>query len=60
MQNETTFLILDGMMILISVITLTITHPAILFPYMGSKKGSKQEKPSRLTSSDEDIEMITR
>lgn len=38
MQNETTFLILDGTMILISVWTLTIFHPYFWFPYL-TKKG---------------------
>jgi hypothetical protein len=37
MQNETTFLILDGTMILISVWTLTIFQPYFFFPFMGSK-----------------------
>ncbi|KAF5000454.1 hypothetical protein FGRMN_1785 [Fusarium graminum] len=37
MQNETTFLILDGTMILISVWTLTIFHPYFFFPYLSNK-----------------------
>ncbi|KAM0553087.1 hypothetical protein ACHAPJ_007635 [Fusarium lateritium] len=37
MQNETTFLILDGAMILISVWTLTIFHPYFWFPYLSKK-----------------------
>ncbi|KAK6716513.1 hypothetical protein SNK04_007461 [Fusarium graminearum] len=37
MQNETTFLILDGTMILISVWTLTIFHPYFFFPFLGKK-----------------------
>ncbi|KAF4453689.1 hypothetical protein F53441_3698 [Fusarium austroafricanum] len=41
MQNETTFLILDGAMILIAVWTLTIFHPYFFFPYMG--KSHKKE-----------------
>ncbi|KAM0207353.1 hypothetical protein ACHAPQ_007588 [Fusarium lateritium] len=41
MQNETTFLILDGTMILISVWTLTIFHPYFFFPYL-TKKGKNR------------------
>jgi hypothetical protein len=37
MQNETTFLILDGAMILIAVWTLTIFHPYFFFPFLGKK-----------------------
>lgn len=43
MQNETTFLILDGAMILIAVITLTVFHPYFYFPFI-SKKGDKKSK----------------
>ncbi|KAM0270420.1 hypothetical protein ACHAQH_009455 [Verticillium albo-atrum] len=39
MQNETTFLILDGTMILIAVLTLTTFHPAFFFPFLGKGKG---------------------
>jgi hypothetical protein len=43
MQNETTFLVLDGAMILIAVLTLTIFHPYFYFPFI-SKKGDKKSK----------------
>lgn len=39
MQNETTFLILDGAMILIAVATLTAFHPHFYFPFLGRKDG---------------------
>ncbi|KAF2858952.1 RTA1-domain-containing protein [Piedraia hortae CBS 480.64] len=32
MRNETAFMVLDGMMIAIAIILLTIAHPAIFFP----------------------------
>ncbi|KAF5025566.1 hypothetical protein F66182_2374 [Fusarium sp. NRRL 66182] len=46
MQNETTFLILDGAMILAAVWILTIFHPYFWFPYLGNKKnnGTTAEK----------------
>ena len=34
MRNEPTFLILDGMMIAMAVIALTVAHPGLLFPPM--------------------------
>ncbi|KAF4982361.1 hypothetical protein FZEAL_2013 [Fusarium zealandicum] len=43
MQNETTFLILDGAMILASVWTLTIFHPYFFFPFLG--KNTDKDMP---------------
>lgn len=42
MQNETLFLILDGAMIMFAVILLTLFHPALLFPFMGTKQAEKE------------------
>lgn len=43
MQNETTFLILDGGMVLISVLLLTVFHPCYYFPFLSKKKNMKRE-----------------
>ncbi|ROT42928.1 hypothetical protein SODALDRAFT_269840 [Sodiomyces alkalinus F11] len=43
MQNETLFLILDGAMILLAAMLLTVVHPALLFPFMG-KVGEEKEQ----------------
>ncbi|KAJ4315286.1 hypothetical protein N0V84_008441 [Fusarium piperis] len=43
MQNETTFMILDGAMILASVWLLTIFHPRFFFPFLSKK--SKEDMP---------------
>jgi hypothetical protein len=40
MRNETEFLILDGMMIALASIALTVAHPGLLFPPM--RKGRKE------------------
>lgn len=37
-KNETTFLVLDGGMVLTSVIMLTVFHPFIFFPYMRKER----------------------
>ncbi|KAL2755349.1 hypothetical protein ACRALDRAFT_1082382 [Sodiomyces alcalophilus JCM 7366] len=39
MQNEATFLALDGAMILIAVTVVTAIHPAFFFPYLGTGNG---------------------
>lgn len=38
MQNEATFMSLDGAMMLISCGSLTAFHPAVFFPFMSKKK----------------------
>ena len=50
MQNEATFMVLDGAMLMIACGVLTIVHPAIFFPFMG--KGV-----SAPTKRDNEIEM---
>lgn len=35
MQNEATFMSLDGAMLMIACGLLTVFHPALFFPYMG-------------------------
>ena len=45
-RNETTFLILDGGMILTSVLMLTIFHPFLFFPYMGKHHQPVEEHSS--------------
>ncbi|ROT38266.1 RTA1-domain-containing protein [Sodiomyces alkalinus F11] len=37
MQNETTFLVLDGAMVLVAALVLTVVHPLFFFPYLGNK-----------------------
>ncbi|SPO01499.1 related to phospholipid-translocating ATPase [Cephalotrichum gorgonifer] len=41
MQNETLFLILDGAMVLIAVILLTVFHPNYFFPFLSNNKEKK-------------------
>jgi hypothetical protein len=47
MRNETEFLILDGMMIALASIALTVAHPGLLFPPMRKEKkvgGERRKK----------------
>ncbi|KAH0289022.1 RTA1-domain-containing protein [Aureobasidium namibiae CBS 147.97] len=51
MQNETEFLILDGMMVCIAAIALTVAHPGIFFPEFKEHKAlSKQQKLAKKES----------
>lgn len=48
MQNETTFLILDGGMVLLAVTVLTAFHPLFFFPFLSSKNKAKtSEAPTQ-------------
>ncbi|KAH7397197.1 RTA-like protein [Pyrenochaeta sp. MPI-SDFR-AT-0127] len=60
MRNETEFIILEGVMIVISVFVLTIFHPGICFPALGNTTG-KRSRASRAKSVEEssDVEMMS-
>ncbi|KAH0114886.1 RTA1-domain-containing protein, partial [Aureobasidium melanogenum] len=47
MQNENEFLILDGMMVCIAAIALTVAHPGVFFPEIKEHKAPKKEKKSK-------------
>jgi len=59
MRNETEFIILEGVMIVLSVLALTIFHPGFCFPALGNTIG-KKSRASRGKSVDEasDVEMM--
>lgn len=46
MQNETTFLILDGAMVLLAVTILTAFHPLFFFPFISKKDDKKPKAPA--------------
>jgi hypothetical protein len=43
MQNEATFMSLDGAMLIVACGLLTILHPAVFFPYMGKTHKNENE-----------------
>jgi hypothetical protein len=59
MRNEVEFIVLEGVMIVLSVGVLTIFHPGYCFPALGNTIG-KSKKASRGKSLDEssDMEMV--
>jgi hypothetical protein len=60
MRNEPEFIILEGVMIVISVLVLTVFHPGYCFPALGNTIG-KKSKAAREKSMDEasDVEMMS-
>jgi hypothetical protein len=60
MRNEPEFIILEGVMIVISVLGLTVFHPGYCFPALGNTIG-KKSKAAREKSMDEasDVEMMS-
>ncbi|PVH73276.1 RTA1-domain-containing protein [Cadophora sp. DSE1049] len=52
MQDEVTFLVLDGAMILFAAIVLTVFHPGIFFPQMASNSKERRERKDLEKSSD--------
>ncbi|KAM0282483.1 hypothetical protein ACHAQH_002997 [Verticillium albo-atrum] len=51
MQNEATFMALDGLMLLIACCSLTVFHPALLFPFMGKGESTKSVRQASAESS---------
>lgn len=37
MRDETTFLVLDGLMVLAATVILTIIHPCYFFPFLATR-----------------------
>ncbi|KAI9802040.1 MAG: hypothetical protein M1825_003096 [Sarcosagium campestre] len=57
MQNETDFIVLEGVMVVVAVLVLTIFHPGQYFPQMVQHNiAEKASKKSSGTSSPSDIE----
>jgi hypothetical protein len=57
MRNEVEFIVLEGVMIVISVIFLTVFHPGYCFPALGNTIG--KNKVNRKSLEDSDIEMMS-
>lgn len=59
MRNEVEFIVLEGVMIVISVLVLTIWHPGYCFPAMGRTIGRKNRQTKSLGETDSSTEMMT-
>lgn len=59
MRNETEFIVLEGVMIVISVLVLTVFHPGYCFPALGNTIGKKNRTPREKSVDDvSDVEML--
>jgi hypothetical protein len=57
MRNEPEFIVLEGVMIVISVLVLTVFHPGYCFPALGNTIGNN--KVSRKSLAESDVEMMS-
>jgi hypothetical protein len=62
MKNEAEFMVLDGAMIALACILMTVAHPGIFFPAIGSRNRRASEKerdvasPVEAVQSESDVE----
>ncbi|KAK5124992.1 hypothetical protein LTR85_001182 [Meristemomyces frigidus] len=57
MQNQTEFMVLDGTMVAIAAILLTVSHPGIFFPAMSARHSKKGVEHQEISASEEKASM---
>jgi hypothetical protein len=60
MRNETDFIVLGGVMIVLSVLVLTVFHPGYCFPALGSTIGKKRADRNKSTDTTPDVELASK
>ncbi|KAF2463797.1 RTA1-domain-containing protein [Lindgomyces ingoldianus] len=60
MRNEVEFIVLEGAMIVISVLVLTVFHPGYCFPALANTIGKKKASHQKALSEDSGEEMMAR
>jgi hypothetical protein len=58
MRNEPEFIVLEGIMIVIAVLGLSVFHPGYCFPAMGNTIGQKKNSAKSLSEEDSSTEMM--
>ncbi|KAF1969976.1 RTA1-domain-containing protein [Bimuria novae-zelandiae CBS 107.79] len=58
MRNEPEFIALEGVMITIAALTLTVFHPGICFPVLGVKQAAKYKSINRKDNDESSVEML--
>lgn len=58
MRNEPEFIVLEGVMIVIAVLVLTVFHPGYCFPALGSTIGKKKKAKREKSLEGSDVEMV--
>ena len=59
MRNETEFIILEGIMIVIAVLVLTVFHPGFCFPALGNTMGKNKRSGGKSFDETSDVEMMS-
>ena len=59
MRNEAEFIALEGVMIVIAVLVLTIFHPGYCFPALASTFGKNKAQREKTMDRDSDVEMMS-
>jgi hypothetical protein len=57
MRNETEFIVLEGVMIVLSVLVLSVAHPGYCFPSLANTIGKNKKVAGRKSLEDSDVEM---
>jgi hypothetical protein len=58
MRNEAEFIVLEGVMIVIAVLVLTVCHPGFCFPAMSNTIGKKSNRPNKSMSESSGHQML--
>ncbi|KAF2825203.1 RTA1-domain-containing protein [Ophiobolus disseminans] len=58
MRNEAEFIALEGVMIVIAVLALTVFHPGYCFPALGNTLGKKNRTKREKSIEESDVEMM--
>jgi hypothetical protein len=59
MRNETDFIVLEGVMIVMSVLVLTVFHPGLCFPALGNTIGKNRAGREKSMDATSDVEMVS-
>lgn len=58
MKKEAEFMVLDGMMIALASILMTVAHPGIFFPEMSKQRRHRAEGHVLVTPANEEMEFV--
>jgi hypothetical protein len=59
MRDETDFIVLEGVMIVMSVLVLTVFHPGLCFPALGNTIGKNRAGREKSMDATSDVEMVS-
>jgi hypothetical protein len=59
MRNEAEFIVLEGVMIVLAVLVLTVAHPGYCFPALGNTIGKNKAQRGKSVDDVSDVEMVS-